>query len=312
MQKNILVIGGTRYFGKLLVQSLIQAGHRVTLATRGQTPDAFGDTVQRIRVDRRDAAAMRAAFAGLAGYDLVYDQMCYSPLDAAIAASVLGGRVGRYVMASTIEVYRHLVGQQPGPFAESDWDAMQQPIDMDYPWHDPALAEASYASGKRQAEAWLYRDGSLPLVTVRIAHVLGGPEDFTGRLAHYVDLARSQTLLRHSPAAGASSFLNPQAISDFLVWVGQQDFLGPINAACDGALSAPALYQRVGEALGVAVQLQASSGPTSPDADLSPFDYGDPYTLDTGRARALGYRFDRVDDWLASLVRQHAPLAVAA
>ena len=32
MSKNILVIGGTRYIGKLLVQRLLRAGHRVTIA----------------------------------------------------------------------------------------------------------------------------------------------------------------------------------------------------------------------------------------------------------------------------------------
>ena len=31
MPKNILVIGGTRFFGKLLVQRLIRAGHHVTI-----------------------------------------------------------------------------------------------------------------------------------------------------------------------------------------------------------------------------------------------------------------------------------------
>ena len=35
MHKNTLVIGGTRYFGKLLVQRLVRAGHRVTIAPRG-------------------------------------------------------------------------------------------------------------------------------------------------------------------------------------------------------------------------------------------------------------------------------------
>jgi nucleoside-diphosphate-sugar epimerase len=53
MRKNILVIGGTRYFGKLLVQRLLQAGHRVTIATRGRTADPFGARIERIRVDRR-------------------------------------------------------------------------------------------------------------------------------------------------------------------------------------------------------------------------------------------------------------------
>lgn len=304
MSKNILVIGGTRYFGKLLVQDLLDAGHQVTIATRGNAADRFGARVKRIRVDRRDAAAMRAAFADVDGYDLVYDQMCYSPLDAAISVAVFAGKVRRYVMSSTIEVYRALIGQQHQPFAESDWNRSQQSIDMHYPWHDPALAEESYAAGKRQAEAFLYRDGSLPLVTVRIGHVLGGPEDFTGRLAHYVELARSKAPLRYTSSAGISSFLNPQEISDFLVWVGSQDFVGPINAACAGWLSALELHRRVGVALGVPVSAVAEVGPA---IGLSPFDYPGPYAMDTGRARALGYHFSHVDDWLDGLVRLHLP-----
>lgn len=311
MQKNILVIGGTRYFGKLLVHGLLQAGHRVTLATRGHAADGWGERVRRIRVDRRDAAAMRCAFAGGEDYDLVYDQMCYSPMDAAISAWVFTGRVQRYVMASTIEVYRSMVGLQNRPFAEADWDASQETIDMDYPWHDPALAEESYARGKRQAEAYLYRHSGLPVVTVRIGHVLGGPEDFTGRLAHYVDLARSHTPLRYTSDAGASSFLYPQAISDFLVWVGGQDFVGPVNAACSGALSAPELHRRVGEALELPVYTAVDTRPLQ-GVGLSPFDYPAPYTMDTRRARALGYHFGHLDEGLADLVRQHRPSALAA
>jgi nucleoside-diphosphate-sugar epimerase len=302
MSKNILVIGGTRYFGKLLVQDLLDAGHQITIATRGNAADQFGAQVKRIKVDRRDEAAMHAAFVDIDGYDLVYDQMCYSPLDAAISVKVFAGKVKRYVMSSTIEVYRASIGQQDHPFAESDWNPAEQTIDPHYPWHDPALAEESYAAGKRQAEAFLYGDGSLPLVTVRIGHVLGGPEDFTGRLAHYVELARSKTPLRYSHAADVSSFLNPQQISDFLVWVGVQDFVGPINAACDGPLSVLDLYHGVGAALGVEVKTVVE-----PDsaAGLSPFDYSGPYAMDTGRARALGYRFSHVNEWLSSLVRQH-------
>lgn len=302
MSKNILVIGGTRYFGKLLVQDLVDAGHKVTIATRGNATDPFGARVKRIKVDRRDEAAMHAAFSGVDGYDLVYDQMCYSPLDAAISVNVFAGKVKRYVMSSTIEVYRESIGKQDHPFAESDWNSLEQMIDPHYPWHDPALAEESYAAGKRQAEAFLYHAGSLPLVTVRIGHVLGGPEDFTGRLAYYVELARSQTPLRYSNAAGISSFLNPQQISDFLVWVGAQDFAGPINAACDGPLSVLDLYRGVGAALGIEVKTVVE-----PDSagGLSPFDYVGPYAMDTGRARALGYRFSHVDEWLSGLVRQH-------
>lgn len=304
MRKNILVIGGTRYFGKLLVQRLLGAGHRVTIATRGHAPDPFGERITRIRVDRRNERAMLAAFAQVEDYDIVYDQMCYSPLDAAIAVKVFGGRVKRYIVASTIDVYRSLVGKQETPLSETDLNVLAQPIDTAYPWHDPKLANASYVMGKVQAEAYLYRDGSLPLVTVRIGHVLAGSEDFTGRVSHYVDLARQYGALRYSNAAAASSFITAQIISDFLVWAGAQTFTGPVNAACDGGLSAFDLYQRVGMVLDTPVRALPVAQKCAP-GELSPFDFPAPFMMDMTRAKQLGYRFGDNDDWLDDLIRQH-------
>jgi nucleoside-diphosphate-sugar epimerase len=304
MRKNILVIGGTRYFGKLLVQRLLQAGHRVTIATRGLAPDPFGARIERIRVDRRNESAMRAAFATIPGYDIVYDQMCYSPLDAAISARVFAGKVERYIMASAIDVYRPLLGSQDAPFAESAINVLAQPIDTQYPWHDPKLACESYVAGKLQAEAYFYRDGSLPVVSVRIGHVLAGADDFTGRLAHYVDLVRLGAPLRYSNAAAATSFMSAQAISDFLVWTGAQDFKGPVNAACEGALSAFDIFQRVGMALDEPVRTLPASKTAKP-GELSPFDFPSQLMADTSRAAKLGYRFGHSDEWLDTLIRQH-------
>lgn len=304
MHKNILVIGGTRYVGRLLVQRLLLAGHRVTIATRGRAHDPFGARIGRIRVDRRSEAAMRAAFADSAGYDVVYDQLCYSPADAAIAVRVFAGKVGRYVVTSTIDVYRGLLGQKTAPFAEDDLNVLAQPIDTGFAWHDPALATQSYVTGKLQAEAYLYRDGSLPLVTARLGHVLAGHEDFTGRLASYVDMVRQGVPLRYSNAAAASSFLSLQSASDFLLWAGAQDFTGPVNAACDGPLSAFDLYHRAALALGQTANALPVSQPT-PAGELSPFDYAAPLMLDTSRASALGYRFGHSDEWLEQLLLQH-------
>jgi nucleoside-diphosphate-sugar epimerase len=302
MTKNILVIGGTRFFGKLLVQRLILAGHRVTIATRGYAPDPFGKRIERIRVDRRNELAMRAAFRQ-ARYDIVYDQMCYSPLDAAISTRTFAGKVGRYVMTSTIDVYRELSGTQPGPFNEQDLNVMAQPIDTGYPWHDPALASQSYVAGKLQAEAYLYRDGTLPIVTARLAHVLGGPEEFTARLAHYVDLVRAGAPLRYTNEGAATSLMAASNAADFLVWAGGQAFTGAINAACDGAISAHGLYHRVAQVLDARPgTIKAAAGQAG---ELSPFDYPAPLALDTSRATALGYRFGHCDEWLDDAIRQH-------
>jgi nucleoside-diphosphate-sugar epimerase len=303
MTKNILVIGGTRFIGRLLVQRLLRAGHRVAIATRGYAPDPFGDRIQRIRTDRRNEPGMRK-LAENGPFDIVYDQMCYSPLDAAIAVRSFAGKVGRYVMTSTVDAYRVLGFDRAGSLREADLAVEAQPIDTSYPWHDPRRATECYVSGKVQAEAYLVRDGSLPLVTPRLAHVLGGPEDFTGRLAHYVELARAGAVLPYSNEDAAVSFMTAHAAADFLFWTGMQDFMGPVNAACDGALSAYGLYQRVGEVLEAAVKMRRVMPLASPGR-LSPFDLPGAMVMDTSRAQELGYRFGHTDEWLDHTIRQH-------
>ena len=51
---NILVLGGTRFFGVHTVNELIKNGHDVTIATRGITTDSFGNNVNRVIYDRND------------------------------------------------------------------------------------------------------------------------------------------------------------------------------------------------------------------------------------------------------------------
>lgn len=305
MKQNVLVIGGTRFFGKLLVEGLLDAGHTVAVATRGQAPDAFGTRVRRLRVDRRDAAAMAHAFAAEPGFDWVYDQMCYSPLDAAISADTFAGKVGRYVMASTIEVYSHLQGQVDRPLREDDVDLARERVDMAYPWHAPNVAEAAYGRGKRQAEAFFHQDGRLPVVSVRIGHVLAGPEDFTGRLANYVQRVLSRQPLWHAAAPGRSSFISAPGIADFLLWVGQSSVLGPVNAAAHGPLSALDIHQRAAQVLRLPADARPVRSAVVP-SELSPYDFPSRYEMDVSRAESLGHRFDQSADWLDGLILQHA------
>ena len=70
MSKDILVIGGTRFIGRLLVQRLVQACHRVTIATRGYAPDPFGERVNRVRVDRRQRDDLQEDLQTEAGWSL--------------------------------------------------------------------------------------------------------------------------------------------------------------------------------------------------------------------------------------------------
>ena len=51
---NVLVLGGTQFMGRLMVDHLLASGHRVTLSNRGVTANPFGE-----RLCRTQRAAWR-------------------------------------------------------------------------------------------------------------------------------------------------------------------------------------------------------------------------------------------------------------
>ncbi|HYF80089.1 MAG TPA: NAD-dependent epimerase/dehydratase family protein [Symbiobacteriaceae bacterium] len=55
---EVLVLGGTQFVGRHIVEALVAAGHRVSILTRGVSPDELPPEVERLRGDRD---------AGLAG-----------------------------------------------------------------------------------------------------------------------------------------------------------------------------------------------------------------------------------------------------
>lgn len=292
MSRSILVIGGTRLFGKLLVEQLVRAGHDVTICSRGRAADPFGGAVRRIRVDRRDEAAMHSAFGAGSGYDVVYDQMCYRAADAASAIRVFGGRVARYVMASTIEVYDGHYGR-PAALREQDLDL--EALDPTTPWTE---AESDYGLGKRLAEQAFHRAADLRVVAVRIGHVLAGVDDFTGRLAWYVRRTLRGEPLRYSAGNGASSFIGAGQIAALMI-------VGPVNAA-SVHLSALDLHCWVARVLGR--EVPAVPVADAPRSTLSPFDHAVPYVLDTRRTAEL---VDPTTRWLDEAIIEHAAAAEA-
>ena len=47
--KKILVLGGTRFFGRKLVELLLEQKHEVTIVTRGMSENPFGEAVEHIK-----------------------------------------------------------------------------------------------------------------------------------------------------------------------------------------------------------------------------------------------------------------------
>lgn len=105
---KILVLGGTEFLGRHFVEAALLRGHQVTLFTRGQHTNPFAGRVVHLLGDR-DAHLGKGLEALASGtWDTVIDTSGYLPEHVAASASLLRGRVHRYVYISSISVYADL------------------------------------------------------------------------------------------------------------------------------------------------------------------------------------------------------------
>lgn len=287
---KVCVIGGSRYFGRQVVERLRDAGKAVTVVNRGSSPAPEG--VTHLIADRDDEDGLRGALGDRA-FDVVIDQVCYTPHQAATARRVFAGRTRRYVMTSTIEVYSSLDG---APVSEDVIDLAAVPVQMDLPWHEPAYAEEHYGKGKCQAEAVFAREPVFDFVSIRTGHVLGGA-DFTGRLDHYVTRIREDLPIVVHRQPRPSSFINDREIADFLVWAAESGFTGPVNACSHGPLDVTSLCDAL-SAAGVGPPIYTTGD------DASPFSFDRAYGMDNGRAAGLGFVFSHTADWLPRVISE--------
>ncbi|MEU7027128.1 NAD-dependent epimerase/dehydratase family protein [Streptomyces sp. NPDC014779] len=294
---EILVIGGTRYFGKRLVTRLLEAGHTVSVLHRGSSPAPAG--VTELVADRNDERALEEVLAGRR-FDVVVDQVCYTPRQAAVATRVFAGRTRRYVMTSTVEVYEY--EDAAAPVAEGAVDPASVAVDPELPWDDPEFLEAHYGEGKRQAEAVFAADrgASFAWAAVRVAHVLGGADDFTGRIGHYAERIRSGEPVAVPPVNRPATYVYVEEIADFLAWAATgTEFTGPVNAHSHGPLTTAEICARIEELTGgrtVFREVEVGA--------VSPFSFARSYGMDNSRAESLGFRFSHSSEWLGRAIAE--------
>jgi nucleoside-diphosphate-sugar epimerase len=294
--REVLVIGGNRYVGKRLIAQLRAEGHRVTVLNRGSSPPPAG--VRHLVADRDDERSLTDAL-GSRVFDVVVDQVCYTPRQAALARRVFSGRTRRYVMTSTVEVYEY--EDSPALVREEAVVPSTVPVDLELPWDDPAFREANYGEGKRQAEAVLAADGpAFPYTAVRVAHVLGGDDDFTGRLAHYAERIRTGEPIAVPVVNRPATYVHVEEIARFLAWAAGEDFTGPVNAASHGTLTTEELCEAVAAHVpgGRAVFRPVEVG------EVSPFSFRRSYGMDNARATRLGHTFSDARQWLPRAVAE--------
>ncbi|MCX5393279.1 NAD-dependent epimerase/dehydratase family protein [Streptomyces sp. NBC_00094] len=291
---DILVIGGNRYFGKRLIALLRDSGHRITILNRGSSAAPGG--MEHLVADRDDESALESVLAGRS-FDVVVDQVCYTPRQAEIARRVFATRTRRYVMTSTVEVYGY--EDSVTPVAESVLDLAAVTVDTGPAWDDPEFREEHYGEGKRQAEAVFAAGSPFAWASVRVAHVLGGDDDFTGRLDHYVQRVRAGEPIAVPVVNRPATYVYVEEIAAFLAWTVEAEFTGPVNAHSHGPLTTADICAEVEKQVGGrTVFREVEVG------EVSPFSFARSYGMDNSRATALGYSFSHSAEWLSRAVSE--------
>lgn len=145
---RILVMGGTRFVGKPLVQLLMAAGHQLSLFTRGRQPVPEG--VEHFSGDRSEASQL----APLKGrkFDVIIDSSGRNLVDTQSVLACTSAPSHRLVYVSSAGVY---AASELWPLTENS------PLDP-----------ASRHGGKADTENWLRQEG-IPFTSFRPTYIYG-------------------------------------------------------------------------------------------------------------------------------------------
>ncbi|MCP2015244.1 2'-hydroxyisoflavone reductase [Deinococcus sp. HSC-46F16] len=218
---DVLVLGGTQFVGRHIVETLLSAGHRVAVFTRGRTPDELPETVERLHGDRDGGAEGLAALSGRT-WDACVDVSGYTPRQVRASAEALRDSVGRYVFVSTVSVY-----------AEQG----RHPVREDDPRFPPAAEDVTEVTGETYGPLKVTCEDIVEEVygeraTLLRPQIVAGPYDPTGRYTYWVDrVAQGGRFLAPGDGSDSVQVIDARDLARFTVTVLEQDIPGVFNLA---------------------------------------------------------------------------------
>jgi nucleoside-diphosphate-sugar epimerase len=288
--KSALILGGTQFVGKRLVQLLVNEGVEVTIATRGLTPDSFGNQVTRLIMNREDAESMDQAFKDKE-WDVVFDQTCYSSQEASDSLKALNGKVKKYIFTSSQAVYDFGTN-----CTEESFNPMEfQPVlksRRDY------IGYVGYQEAKRAAEAILFQNADFPVTAVRFPIIIG-KDDYTNRLNFHVEHVKEGKAMFIEHPNFRYSFIDSGEAASFLLSMAKSDYHGSINPGSEEDIS-------LSELNGLMEDLIGNKAILSVDGDPSPYNLPGSWSVNTSLARSMGFSFTSLKRLLENLIHHYS------
>lgn len=218
---NVLVLGGTQFVGRHIVEALLDRGHAVTTFNRGVSPDDLPATIERLRGDRNDCAPGIKALAGRS-WDACVDVSGYIPAQVRPAVELLRERVGRYVFISAVSV---------------NGDPTDRPVLESHPLLPPAAEAVTEVSGEtygplKVACERIVRDVFGERCTILRPQIVAGPHDPSGRFTYWVKRAAlGGEVLAPGDGSDHVQVIDAHDLARFTVNVVEREIGGVFNLA---------------------------------------------------------------------------------
>ncbi len=216
---NILIIGGTRFLGRHLVNSALARGHAVTLFNRGKSnPDLFPQ-VETILGDREHDLEKLSGHT----WDAAIDTCGYFPRIVRLSAISLreAGSLGRYIFISSISVY--------ASFSKIGIDES----DLVGKIEDETIEEItgeSYGPLKALCEKVIQDTYGEHALVIRPGLIVG-PHDPTDRFTYWpVRATRGGDVLAPEKSDAPAQIIDVRDLSDFTIRLIEEKASGIYNA----------------------------------------------------------------------------------
>ncbi len=237
---RILIIGGTHFLGRHLVEAALARRHEVTLFNRGQSnPDLFPQ-LETILGDReKDWDRLRGR-----RWDTVIDVAGYVPRIVRLSAEVLEPNVSRYVFISSLSVYadfRKIGIDESYPVGKIEGESVEEITGETY---GPLKALCEKAVREIYGErALIVRPG-----------LMVGPHDPTDRFTYWpVRVARGGDVLAPQKPEATTQIIDVRDLSDFIIKLIEKNVSGVYNA------TGPEYELTMGKLLEVSKQVSGSN-----------------------------------------------------
>jgi 2'-hydroxyisoflavone reductase len=210
---RLLVLGGSGFVGRAVVEEGLRRGWRVTTFNRGRRPQA-GDAVQRLTGDRlvaSDLAVLRGR-----EWDVVVDTWSGAPRAVRDSAAALAARTPAYAYVSTGSVYA-----PPPPVGG---DESSPTVDA-----SPDATDGEYAEVKRGAELAVEAAFGTRALLARAGLILGPHED-VGRLPWWLlRMRRGGEVIAPGPHDAAIQYIDARDLAAWMLDAAAAGLGGPYN-----------------------------------------------------------------------------------